>query len=390
MKRAPLLLLTLLLLCTACHDDKPEPQRARLKNVVVVCLWGENSLSGHLQRDLNEIRQGCAAIPDSCKLVVYFDNSRTSEMPRIITFDAHEGEQTLYEYRTDPVSTDSAAMQQMLGIVMRQLPAEHYALVIGSHGSGWIPAEPRYTIGIDNGKNTQSNTGQEMEVPTLAGVLRQTGCVWDYVLFDACFMQTVEVAYELRNVARWCIGSPAEIPAAGIPYDQMMASLFSGTDDAWRLAEAYYNAYRDQGGIVISAVRTSELDALAQATAPIVSRLPQYPSTEGIQKYYGRQYSGEWMPEYFDMGSAMHQWLDGDRYRERFDNYEYRQWYNAINRAVPHHFATPTWTTDYPYVDARLTDPERAVGLSLYIPTEGGLLNQAFTRFEWYNKSGWR
>ena len=380
MKRALILLLTTLLLCTACHDDKPEPASKEWRRVVVVCFWGENSLSSYLQRDLDEIRQGYKDIPDGCKLVVYFDTSRSSERPYILTFDAKEGEKRLYDYPNDPISTDSTAMQQMLGMVMSRFPSQHYGLVIGSHGSGWVPQAPRYTIGVDNGRNTSSNVGTEMEIPTLAGILRQTKKKWDYVVFDACFMQTVEVVYELRDVVQWCIGSPAEIPAAGLPYDCLMGSLFVETDEAWRIAEDYYDTYRDNIGLIISAVKTEELATLAQATAPLIARLPQFPPTEGIQRYYGLEYPGQWLPEFFDMGSAMLRW---------FGKEEYRQWLAALDRAVPHRYTTPQWETSYPYVDARLTDPDGTVALSMYIPVEGGLLNTQIPRFGWYRASGW-
>lgn len=33
-----------------------------------------------------------------------------------------------------------------------------------------------------------------------------------FILFDSCNMQSVEVAYELRDCAEYFIGSPTEIP----------------------------------------------------------------------------------------------------------------------------------------------------------------------------------
>ena len=38
---------------------------------------------------------------------------------------------------------------------------------------------------------------------------------FDFVLFDACFMQSIEVAYALRNFTDYYIGSPTEIPGPG-------------------------------------------------------------------------------------------------------------------------------------------------------------------------------
>ena len=152
-----------LLLCASCHDELELP-KTTWKRVVVVYIMGENSLSTYAQRDLNEIRSAMKTIPDSCQLVVFFDNSRNNEYPQILTFDK-SGEKTLFAYKIDPLSTDSATLRQVLRTVTKESPADQYGLVMWSHGSGWLPQQPRYSIGVDNGKNSFSNIGTEMEIP---------------------------------------------------------------------------------------------------------------------------------------------------------------------------------------------------------------------------------
>ena len=366
-----------LLLCASCHDELELP-KTTWKRVVVVYIMGENSLSTYAQRDLNEIRSAMKTIPDSCQLVVFFDNSRNNEYPQILTFDK-SGEKTLFAYKTDPLSTDSATLRQVLRTVTKESPADQYGLVMWSHGSGWLPQQPRYSIGVDNGKNSFSNIGTEMEIPTLANILRQSGERWAYVFFDACFMQTIEVAYELRNCVDWCIASPAEIPAEGAPYDEMLPTLFD--DQPWRIAEAYYDFYKTRGGIVISALRTSEMEQLATATAPLIARLPSYPTTEGVQQYFALEYPEQWEPEFFDMGSAIHAWFDSD----------YQAWLETARKAVPYRYATQQWETAYPeFYNPTLTDEANILGISMYIPTEGGRQNEAFKRTSWCKRVGWK
>ena len=366
-----------LLLCASCHDELELP-KTTWKRVVVVYIMGENSLSTYAQRDLNEIRSAMKNIPDSCQLVVFFDNSRNNEYPQILTFDK-SGEKTLFAYKTDPLSTDSTTLRQALKTITKASPADHYGLVMWSHGSGWLPQQPRYSIGVDNGKNSISNIGTEMEIPTLANILRQSGERWTYVFFDACFMQTVEVAYELRDCVDWCIGSPAEIPAEGAPYDEMLPTLFD--DQPWRIAEAYYDFYKTRGGIVISALRTSEMEQLATATAPLIARLPSYPATEGVQQYFALEYPEQWEPEFFDMGSAIHTWFDSD----------HQAWLETARKAVPYRYATQQWETAYPeFYDPTLTDETNILGISMYIPTENGRQNEAFKRTRWCKRVGWK
>lgn len=369
-------LLLAAMLLTSCkhHDPEDEPT---LRRVVVVYMVAENSLSSPFaSSDLDEMRRGTASIPDDCQLVVYYDNA-SSQMPQILTFDSKQGEQVLYQYRNDPVSTDSAAMQQALTIIRQKCPAQTYGLVMWSHASGWIPAQPRKTFGIDNGRNTTSNDGGEMEISTLANVLQKSGMTWDYVFFDACFMQCVEVAYELRHATAWCIGSPAEIPGNGAPYTVIMADLFRPADEVWHIAEDYYKEYINDTGVVLSVVKTSEMEALAEATAPLLTTLPQYPTTSDVQRYNPANLA--WKPAYYDMGSAMAKWQT---------EADYQTWRQALERAVPYRFATDYWLSTmtgrstYPEV----TDPEHIAALSMYIPVAGHAMNEYYMQTAWWKR----
>ena len=57
------------------------------------------------------------------------------------------------------------------------------------------------------------------------------------------FMQSVEVAYELRDYTDYCIGSPTEIPGPGASYDELVPAMFFSEDAAVDIAKAYYEPY---------------------------------------------------------------------------------------------------------------------------------------------------
>lgn len=364
-------------LVVACHDDIKLPP-ATLKHVVVVYIMAENSLSNYATDDLNEIRQAAVLIPDSCALVVYIDQARSDQRPSIIMFD-HTGEHLVYEYRNDPISTDSTFMQQTLAFISACYPAYNYGLVMWSHGSGWLPQKkaPHRTIGVDNGRNDSSssgNSGQEMEISTLANILRNSGCHWDYIMFDACFMQCVEVAYDLRNVVKWCIGSPAEIPGKGAPYDYIIQELFLDSVNSWKIAEKYYQYYKEYKGVVISAIKTDEMEQLAKATAPLAAQFEEYPKTQGIQVYGPFP---KWDHNYYDMSSAIHQWVTDD---------EYTTWRQALDRAIPYQSASSYWATSFSGFSARITDPDHIACMSMYIPVDGCELNNHYNQTAWWKR----
>ena len=65
----------------------------------------------------------------------------------------------------------------------------------------------------------------------------------DFILFDACFMQSVEVLYELKEYANYIIGSPTEIPAPGAPYQKVVPAMLSNTTTAVGIGKAYFEFY---------------------------------------------------------------------------------------------------------------------------------------------------
>lgn len=43
----------------------------------------------------------------------------------------------------------------------------------------------------------------------------------EYILFDDCYMSSLEAAYDLRHVTRHLIACPTEIMAYGMPYSHI-------------------------------------------------------------------------------------------------------------------------------------------------------------------------
>ncbi|MBR6202081.1 MAG: hypothetical protein IKQ62_03650, partial [Bacteroidaceae bacterium] len=140
-----------------------------------------------------------------------------------------------YEGEVNSASAD--VLGEFVAYAKQHYPADSYGLVLGSHASGWIPSNylldmqeavaSRRSFGVDNGINSSSPNlnGRQMNIPDMAHALEQQGGV-DYLLIDACLMQSVEVAYELRHAAKHIVSSPAEIPGPGANYKTMVPAMF--------------------------------------------------------------------------------------------------------------------------------------------------------------------
>lgn len=105
---------------------------------------------------------------------------------------------------------------------------------------------------------------------------------FDFIMFDACFMQSVEVAYELRDCCDYYIGFPAENPGPGAAYDRMFPFIFqkgAAVEMAIGTFAAYDEIYTGKigsnsnwtMGTAIDVLKSSELENLAAATANALS-----------------------------------------------------------------------------------------------------------------------
>lgn len=119
--------------------------------------------------------------------------------------------ETVKEYK-EQVSTDPAVMQEVLKRAFTEYPAESYGLVLWSHGEGWMQSFASCKASFyPLGRRGHYRRHYLFEYIRYCRHIKRIPR-FDFILFDACFGQTVEVAYELRNCTDYVIGSPTEIP----------------------------------------------------------------------------------------------------------------------------------------------------------------------------------
>ncbi|EJX10527.1 clostripain family protein [gut metagenome] len=282
------LLVCCLLMQTACsHDDKIVMPVSVSKRTVLVYLAADNNLGGagdvnFALKDVEEMKVGMGKFAgEGFHLLVYKDFNSGISAPELVEIKQNKYgkvvEKVVKTYE-DRNSVGVAEMQEVFGDVFANpvFQAESYGLVFWSHGEGWFPypiPNSRW-IGQDVGMGDK-----RMNLSQFKEVLQSVpGLHFDFLMFDACFMQSVEVVYELRNFADYFVGSPAEIPGPGAPYDAIVPLMFV-CQGAVDLAEAYYQVYKDiynggkdisndnwTGGVSMSVTCSAALDKLAAVT----------------------------------------------------------------------------------------------------------------------------
>lgn len=356
-------------------------------------MIAENSLSPYARADINEMIQGAADIPDDCKMVLFVDDITLPRICHIYNDGKETRCDTVKVFSKDFCSSDISRMQEVVDWVLTRYPAHSMNLIMWSHANGWLRgrnAPANRSVGIDNEKNNYSNNETTViEMEELSALLEALPVKVKLLMFDACFMQAAEVAYELRNSAEWIVASPAEIPADGAYYKTMMAPLFTSPLDVEAVIQAYYDHYKDdRNGVVLSAVKCSAMQEFANCTAAYIPKFfsrAVATATDGIFSYLLGGYivgTSAFYPQYIDANALMYNVLPYD---------EYLVWRKALDEAVPYKAASDSWYSA-PHRRTYTVDHELYSGLSMYLPTENAyysLFNNHFSTTAWYKAVGW-
>ncbi len=373
---------------TSCGDDIPSPEEEQLApqerisgNTVIVYIGAENDLSSFAQEDLDEMQAALSSIPEECQVVVYRD---ATQKPGI--FHLTSNKSTLwYEYEQDHNSADMATMQGILGDIVHNFPSEKYSLILWSHGTGWsdMANAPQRSIIMDNEENTSKPIdGQWLNVSQLAHILESLPHL-EYIFFDACFMQSAEVASYLYPFTDYIIGSPVEIPGKGAPYDVIMKALCQA--DIPGIINGYASGYPGTYGVLLSAVCCAEFPNFCTTTAEFIpNAFPRngMPTVNGIQIYAPTNLSG--MPTPYDMRSTMFHVLS---------NEDFAKWELQWQKTILYPVKANAWDSRYSgSAHCELTDPEHYGGISMHIPKESYEArgwNAQFRHSPWYALTLW-
>ena len=396
------LFLLLLLSFVSCRDDIRLPDDGgddssflqagdSAAQTLLLYIVGDNNLSDDFQGDLAEVLRAASRVPGDCFMLAYVDDYHS---PRLIRFfnDGGEGNyETVYNFEREMSSCDTLEMRDVFEIVQREYPSKVFDVIFGSHGSGWLfddgNRRPQLFSFGDDGVLASGGANGKVYVEELAFLLGSLSAKPRRVMFDACFMQCAEVAYAMRDCAEWLIGSPAEIPSAGAPYDVIIPLFFNSTASVADIMDAYVACYEGgTDGVILSAVRLGVMQEFARATA--VALRSAFGSLEEIDHkalfsylpggyfYYGKKF-----PCFHDINHAMRACLQADAYN---------LWREAFEKAVPYISRNALVHSYIKGLDVLLNDACGA--LSIYLPSHDARytnLNEDFRLLEWYEAAGW-
>lgn len=236
------------------------------ERTVLIYMAADNSLSSFGKKNITKMLEGAGDKNlNRGNLLVYFDPvDSIPQLLQIVTDKNGIAQKKVIHTYPEHNSASVEVMNEVITSVTRDFPAESYGLVLWSHATAWLP----YNVG-GMLRSFGEDRGSVMELSELAAAVPDD--IFDFILFDACYMANIEVAYAMRHKANYIIASPTETLAEGFPYDQIIAPMFSQKAALETICSRFYNYYNSQSSYAtVSLISTAHLDELAAMTKEIV------------------------------------------------------------------------------------------------------------------------
>ena len=401
-----LLMIVITMMGAAGCEEAEDIESINKQTVFVYMPWtgsaSQRGLYPYFQMNLDSIY---AAIQnrgglDKSRLVVFLSTSSEKSSLFEVTYDGTECQkQVLKEYAGRDYTTREG-LTQVLNDVKGYAYGLNYAMIIGSHGVGWTfkddwtdypyRAKPfgRTATGEDDpfsayhGELTDAHTrffgslddinGYGMDVPTLAEAIKAADMKMQYIYFDDCYMATVEVAYELREVTNFLVASTCEMMAAGTPFLSSWSYMATPTPNYASMVSNFVKFYKNTTVpyATLSAIDCRNMDQLALMMKE-VNNMFKFDETllDNVQVLDGFN-----EPIFYDMGSYLEHLCPQTN--------AYNQLVSVLKKTVPSSECTETFYS-YLYSEPRTYEIKSFSGITISDPSQ----NEVALRGK--KKTGW-
>ena len=416
MKTRKVLILSLLLavLCGCERGEMGYSFRDEAVNGNIVIFYSavaNNGLGGYISQNLKTISEGVLPQDGSKKVLLVYNHATADKSYLTRLFRNSEGliaSDTLHTVAAGRAGASAEVITEVLSAVKAAYPGGRYTLILSSHGSGWMP------VGAFNGYISYP---APMRAPAGAGQdafpIRQKGPVTksfgtekingtyceiniqdlsaaipmhlDCLVFDACFMGGVEVAWEFRGVTDKMCFSPAEVPGNGYIYTNFAKELISDASCPEDFARTYFEYYEQafvsgtgtdaSYGATSTAIDCTKMDALAKVCKKLfekyrsaIAALPR----GSVQPYFRASgYYNFDEPFFFDLEDIL---IQAGMTRSERTELE-----AALDECITYKGATSAFMPRYGGFQISIYS-----GLSMYLPSCGSTSLDAY-----YKTLGW-
>lgn len=272
------LLLILLIIPLAFTSCEQEDWPVKTDQTLLMYLPWSSNLKSYFETNISDFESVVQRnILKNERVVVFFCTSPTEAVLFELAYDNGKCIRKPLKIYHNPAFTTATGITSILNDVKTLAPANRYAMTIGCHGMGWIPVPTTQARSIGQKKHWEYegvpmtryfgglSPEYQTNTTTLAEGIANAGIKMEYILFDDCYMASVEVAYDLKEVTDYLIASPCEIMAYGMPYAEIGPHLL-GKVDYESICDAFYEFYKNYEEMpcgTIGVTVCSELENLA-------------------------------------------------------------------------------------------------------------------------------
>lgn len=405
----------------SCSDDWLDVPEDTDRKVLLLYSAGFNNLSSYLKSDIQDLKSGWlprGTSEDDVVLVYsHFPQSgyNTPTSPTLVRLykgrDSKVIADTLVVYPAETISSSADQLNEVLSYISGNIKARSYGMIFSSHATGYLPTgyyqnqdnvfseelvwvarrrgrrtavpytEPEHdpsmpmtkSIGQDQVGTSGSYLSHEIELRDFADAIPM---YLDYILFDACLMGGVEVAYELKDKVGKIGFSQTEVLAEGFCYESLTSHLLNTDEpEPQRVCEDYFHQYEVMSGVyqsaTISLIDCSGLEPLADICRSLFAKYADGISAvtpSKVQRFFrsGRHW-------FYDLESIL--------INAGISDYDLRSLHEALDGCVQYKAHTPQFMNEF--------DIHTFCGFSMYLPNHGSEhLSDFYKTLKWNQATG--
>ncbi len=211
----------------------------------------------------------------------------------VVLFDCKDG-CNLYQLRFNnlhlihsfgEVNTSSGQfIKKLFTYIKDNYKSKEYGAIFWSHGSGWLPTSNLEfrSFGYDR--------GLECDIIDMSDAIPFK---LDYIIFDACYMGSIEVYFEFKEKAKYIIGSPIIVPndgiVRGVDISMLVDTNYTLNDRLKNICDRFYLRNKIKYSSSISMISTLDLSLFSYVNlseAIIDTKRFEYPSIRGKKVFY--------------------------------------------------------------------------------------------------------
>lgn len=360
-----------------------------------------SNLAPFISRNITSITKSGLPHGSSRKTVLTFAHMDSGEA-HLLKISADEFgnpvSDTLLTVEAGRSASDPEIVSRVLGKVVEEYPESSniYTLIMSSHGTGWLPRGATADFGNDVivwdsprkksfGSEKINGVFWDISIQDLAAAIPMK---LESLIFDACLMGGIEVAYELREkVGKLCV-SAAEVPGNGFIYSEFASDLLADAATPEYFSKVFFEHYKvaqETGtpsedsyyGATVTVVDCSKLAPLADVCTTLFEKYRTAIAALNpaeVQRYHRIHSSVDYYRDFFDLEDIL---LKAGINAEEKASLE-----AALEGCITYKDATSSFMKNFGGFDIDCYS-----GLSMYLPNKGNATLDEFYKTLAWNKA---